>query len=67
MNPVFGTPQGTGVGAHRRDRHADADREDVGELRVPLMLVDDGKATRIVSPSIPDTGSMPRNAGSIIE
>ena len=40
MKPVFGTPVGTGVASDRRDRDADADREDVGVGRVALVLVD---------------------------
>jgi hypothetical protein len=35
---------------HRRDGDADADREDIGEFRVLLVLVDDGEAARIAQP-----------------
>ena len=40
MKPVFGTPTGTRRLADRRDGDADADREDVGEGGIALVLVD---------------------------
>ena len=47
MNPVFGTPQGTGVRPNRRDRHANANREHILEGGVLLVLVDQNEAARI--------------------
>jgi hypothetical protein len=40
MNPVFGTPVGTGVWAKRRNRDTYADAEYVWKCLVPLGLVD---------------------------
>ena len=67
MNPVLGTPHGTGVGPMGGIATQTPTREHVAEGRVALVLVDQHEAARIDqacrSRAAPAT---PRKAGSIM-
>jgi hypothetical protein len=47
MNPVFGTPTGTGGGSDGSNRDAHADRENIRIFGITLMLVDNHEAAGI--------------------
>ena len=66
MNPVLGTPDRHRRLPDRRYCDADAEREDVRERRIALVLVDQHEAARIDQSFDAADRSMPRNAGSIM-
>ena len=67
MKPVFGTPQGTGVGPIGGIATQTPTAKMFGYFGFCWCLSTMVKPRGFDSPSIPDTGLMPRNAGSIIE
>ena len=67
MNPVFGTPQGTGVGPIGGIATQTPTAKMLRYFGFCWCLSTMVNPRGLLKPSIPDTGLIPRNAGSIIE
>ena len=67
MKPVFGTPQGTGVGPTGGIATQTPTEKTFGNVGFCWCLSTITKPRGLTSPSMPRNGAMPRNAGRTIE